>query len=414
MRKITVLMPKMPFGWKSMEEILPALLKSWVLLRKKGHQVRVIKLSRADCKANLKLPKDTTDLVILSLDEFDSKSLLTQLNKNSIAQTCRWWLHLHGEPQMAMMFWGERLLPEQTTYIVACEAERKSLRLTRPKACCVVLPFPLAKKSKLKKIKTIKNQNSVIRLGYAGRISEQKKLDVLIHAVHILRDRGHEVVLDIWGPFDESGNILFGEKKTRVKSDLSRLVRKLRLEKFVRFRGKISRHQLKHQWGADRIFVSASVHWDENFGAAAFQALENQSLAVLSSWGGHQQLKKIFLNRVNLVPVTISKRHLQIRPEDFARAILNSSKASRTTKVRAISDLPTPAKASSTLNQLLRRKRPVKGRSQYSQFAAYISTRYVSKYNSRTKIFDSFLDPLAKPFMISYGAKVLRSQTDPS
>lgn len=389
-------MPKEPFIWKSMEEILPALLKSWMLLGKYGHKVKVIRLSRAECRRKIHIPKGTTDLVWLSTQEFDYGPLSEQLVKTS--SHCQWWLHLHGDPQRAMMFGGTLRLTKNTIYIVASEEEKRALRITRPIAKCVVFPFPIASHAKVK-AKPKLDENKIL-LTYVGRISQQKNVAALVRALEILRKKGLDAKLDVFGPFDTAGAVNFGEKKTRVKSELKALIARLELKDHVRFNGNVSRQRLKQIWNEPRIFVSASLHWDENFGAAAFRALESGCNAVLSSWGGHRQLQRIFKKRVQLVPVFATKQGLHIDPRDIAKSVVKSMRS----KPKGQLSMPTPEWGAKLLNHAIRTLRPNNRAMAVSGLSIRLKARNVSKYYGGKQIFAGFFDPIARSFMIEYGA----------
>src|SRR5207253_2174201 len=68
-------------------------------------------------------------------------------------------------------------------------------------------------------------------------------------------------------------------------------------------------------------FVSPSLHIGENFGLAAFRSLAAGNPAVLSSWGGHRDLGRLFKTSARCVPVRSSRWGPVVSPFELASAM---------------------------------------------------------------------------------------------
>src|SRR5581483_11473012 len=141
---------------------------------------------------------------------------------------------------------------------------------------------------------------------YVGRISEQKNLHNLLHALSILREREPNLrwTLEVYGKPDRWGSPNMGFRMKNYLGFLRRLSRALGIDDRVRWRGFVRRERLDPLIARrPHVFVSARLHSDEDFGVAALKSLCAGQPAVLSAWGGHLDLRRRFPGQVRLVPV---------------------------------------------------------------------------------------------------------------
>jgi glycosyltransferase involved in cell wall biosynthesis len=106
-------------------------------------------------------------------------------------------------------------------------------------------------------------------VGFVGRLSWAKNLDLLIEAVALLRERGRDVGLLLAGP-DQEG----------IRPRLQELARQRGLEPFTTFAGMLRGEALREAYAASSCIALVSVK--ENFGIAAAQGLASGRVVVLS------------------------------------------------------------------------------------------------------------------------------------
>lgn len=75
--------------------------------------------------------------------------------------------------------------------------------------------------------------------------------------------------------------------------NLKQLVNDLELEDVVEFGDFLSHDEIDLEL-KNSIYISPSVHSDENFGLVAFRALNLGTPALLSHWGGHRDFQHYF------------------------------------------------------------------------------------------------------------------------
>ncbi|MFI5360471.1 MAG: glycosyltransferase family 4 protein [Elusimicrobiota bacterium] len=403
-RRVLVLVPRPPYAWGSMDEIIPALTRTWRRLRRPGTKISFEFLSRSRSRRWNPPPEDFTDVALLCLHEFDYERLLARLAASPLAGA-RWWIHLHGEPQFGMLFAGNRFIPSRTVYLVASSAERRSLRLTRPFASCRVLPFPLGARvpapARKSRRKSPPRESASPRLAYVGRLSEQKNIETVIRAVAMLRDGGRDCTLELIGRPDTLGDPRFKSDSAWRARGLRALVSRLGLDRAVAWRGWRDRRTIERTLDPTAIFVSASLHWDENFGAAAFAALRRGRRAVLSDWGGHRELARLFPGRVALVPVFFDGEGPRVDPARFARAILRTARKTRPFDGKARPGGWGPEEAAGRLGKWLEDDGLGAHGRRASGLAKALSMRTP---RDQKAIFESRTDPLAAFFFKAYGA----------
>jgi glycosyltransferase involved in cell wall biosynthesis len=126
---------------------------------------------------------------------------------------------------------------------------------------------------------------------YAGRLSWQKNVDLLIDAfVPVARDdRG--VRLLIAGAVDSLGYPHLGVvPAVSYAAHLAKVIARRRLEGRVEFLGPLGPERLRAAFDEADAQVSLSTHFGEEFGYSVAQGLARGVPALLTAWGGHLDL----------------------------------------------------------------------------------------------------------------------------
>ncbi len=129
---------------------------------------------------------------------------------------------------------------------------------------------------------------------YAGRLSAQKNIGTAISLLENLQQRlGRPVELWLAGGFDDFESQHVGPQILGTQfSVLSRTssIRIIRL-------GHLPRERLKPLYQAADFYISLSTFHDDDFCLAAVEALSEGIPALISFWGGHLDLVKLFPDR---------------------------------------------------------------------------------------------------------------------
>ena len=108
------------------------------------------------------------------------------------------------------------------------------------------------------------------------------------------------IKLTIFGDEDNLGSPNMGILSNSYKDFLLSLISMLKVEDLVAFKGFVSRKIIdKYLAETDFIYVSPSLHADENFGMSPFNILKNGGYCLLSDWGGFSEYRNYFSNQVS-------------------------------------------------------------------------------------------------------------------
>ena len=444
-QKIVVAAPRRPYPsyfWPSIKEILSAIEESWEELAARGrHEVRLIRPHRQFDPADIAEIMRSDMLVIPYLQEAAAWALLKNIrHKLKLPIPCMIYSHgeatagggIHHLQEMA------QLLGEGDILLCSSSADARALRLCFPRARITVLPFPLSaplpgssspedagRSPRRKKLRPR-------RIVYAGRISEQKNLHTLLLALHIL-SRQHPQFqwrADIYGKPDRLGSPNMGFRMKNYGGHLKSLSRALGLGDKISWRGHLRQRDLQRALlGDPHVFVSPSLHADENFGVAALKSLLLGNPAVLSDWGGHRDLKRRFPASVYLVPARDSEIGPHIRAEELAEKLVKVFTRASAPAVAANLHAYTAEFAASRLNELLSFQGNIQGPftplrlSRLHRLRISRLTRARSFRDSRARwprpflraetkahLYKNYADRLAKPFFLAYGLREARSR----
>lgn len=157
---------------------------------------------------------------------------------------------------------------------------------------------------------------------YAGRLSEQKNIDWLIESfVKFADTKETPCELFLAGLFDDLGVPMFapldvpGSYYFHIERVLARLAPELRQK--IHFLGMLEADELTDLYQAGDLFVSFSVHHDEDFGISPAEALCIGTPVLLTDWGGFSSYHRISPGDVGLMPVFITKEGLVIDTQNI-------------------------------------------------------------------------------------------------
>ncbi|MGZ3787376.1 MAG: glycosyltransferase [Bacteriovorax sp.] len=197
--------------------------------------------------------------------------------------------------------WGlESLLEAKDIIVVSCECDKILGEASFSNATFFVSPFSFKEE---KRGEDFNPQNFFFL--YHGRINPQKNIRLMIESYELSLIKDHDLP-----PFYIIGDedLTFGPiVQVEAKGYLIRLIQYVKEKGLL---GKIHFHpyleplELRERFlTKSHVFVSYSQHMDENFGFAAFKSLSQGMPAILSGWGGHFELFKLFPHQVNIVQV---------------------------------------------------------------------------------------------------------------
>ena len=410
-----VLSSRENFVWHSMQEIIPAIERAWLGSADPGsHQVLCL------------------DIDSLRLGEI----LPTLLKADTIVQTCftykmcrlglllrqrfqidaRWIIHLHNQATIACWpfhFWGMgEHLNADDVFISSCTRDAETMSLSFNNARAAVIPFTHPEQERANQDKQACKPQEPIPLVFIGRISAQKNLHTLLYALRLWLDSARpkrQVHLNLYGQEDHLGSPNMKMESRDYGNVLRDLVNILKLGPHVSFHGHVPRDELYARLsGQKQIFVSASLHSDENFGMAAFRALCDGNLAVLSEWGGHADFAKTFPEQVFFcMPL-----HSASGPLICARELAGSIDRAVDRYPRMTTPLFPEAYrehvVSARLRELAFLPQTPKLTLQMTEVAARIletRRKFAAENPASTQIFSSYSDPSAHSFFSYYGAK---------
>lgn len=211
-----------------------------------------------------------------------------------------------------------------------------------------VIPYPLYLSGSVKCFGPLQKGKGEKWIVYAGRLSVQKNLGVLIDCFERFCSRypeGHGgLKLILAGEFDSVGFPLHsplepGSMFQAFHRRLEKLPAKLR--KRIVLMGYLNQGQLESLLSQANVTVSLSTFHDEDFGFAVLQALAQGSPALLTKWGGHTDFVKLFPDQVLGLNVRLNDAGLSIKYQDFEAAlnkllIRKSTKDQRTSFKRKV------------------------------------------------------------------------------
>jgi glycosyltransferase involved in cell wall biosynthesis len=401
--------------WLSLQEIVPAIERVWAGIgqsRQENVRMFCVPLAPEIEQRLLTSASPVKRIVIIArIPETVRIALHLRQEMNVVAPMI---LYVHGDALEGFEPFGElrNFLTERDALVVACEAEALTARCCFPNAHVSVIPFPLVDKFKLNGEGRDSRQEAA-GLAYVGRISEQKNLHTLLLALWVLRisyGREQEIALDVYGAEDNLGTPHSDLHYPNYGTYLHRLAESLGVHDIVKWHGFKPRDWLfDHVHTQPHIYVSPTLHSDENFGSSLLASLVNGHQAVTTAWGGHPGFQEWFPEQLTLVPVHRSTKGPVVDPVSLANAILRArSKRSTVIVDEATLDRGRAAFSESSVMKLTIDLLSGPGGDpvllEKSPSQRYIDERRAF-YGGTRRIYSNYADPVLQVFYEAYGMK---------
>jgi glycosyltransferase involved in cell wall biosynthesis len=262
--------------------------------------------------------------------------------------------HLYGDFTFFAKHWvraGEGLKGHKVKIVVASESQANLLRnFSNENTCIETFLFPVNEgdyyydhdeRIETRKQNQVRDYDQVIL--YSGRISLQKNVDLVIREyAEICKNSVFPTKLWIVGSFDDQGALFQGvvNHEGYTYSKLAQLISTLpqEISSTIKIWGMQSKDTLRKLKNASDMFMSFSLHHDEDFGMSPAEALACGLPSLLTDWGGYSSFisKRWFCQ---LVPVEITHFGHQLRVAKvheffnmFTLAYINHSDRSRWSK----------------------------------------------------------------------------------
>ncbi|HEX4925145.1 MAG TPA: glycosyltransferase, partial [Bdellovibrionales bacterium] len=281
--------------WSSMREILPAIESAW-----RPFNPKVVYPASAAAFFEALPALLTAKRIVVTFLNAHSVTAMRVL-RQEYGSRVPFVIYLHGDGTNGAQALTELngLLTKQDQFISSCSADARALRLCLHGAKVHVIPFPLG--AKARKPRVVANPPLV----YVGRVSEQKNLHTLIWSLWVLKAVFKRPMrLSIYGREDGYGSPNMNLHTPNLGRRLKALAKRLGVEALIEWRGHCESATLEREvYSKHHVFVSASLHADENFGLAAFRSLCSGNPAALTRWGAHTDLYRKFRGRVRLARV---------------------------------------------------------------------------------------------------------------
>lgn len=272
----------------------------------------------------------SADLAVVTCFNLKVSKFLTKL-RNDLSIDVPFAFYLHNQATIAcwpLQQWKlADIMTEADTFIGTCQRDLATMKLCFRNAKSVLIPFSLTKFPRDRKPRHF--QSEIRKFTFIGRISAQKNLHTLLWAFSLMKEKSPSMKWEfhIFGLDDELGSPLMGLPQIGHEKYLKELVKELHLSDEVVFRGFVTREKIEKEMESDKwIFVTPSLHGDENFGMAALRCLLNGHLAVLSDWGGHTDFIHNFRSQVKHVRVYESEHGPWIDASELADVLYMQSR----------------------------------------------------------------------------------------
>ncbi len=412
--KTVVLTSRENFVWHSMQEIIPAIEADWQAAARAGrHEVVCLNVDGRGLSELVPAAMDATNFVMTCFNLKMAEAVGGL--RGAVGIDARLFVYLHNQATIGCWpFWvfgPADALRTGDVFLSSCSLDAATLSHSFIESRVECLPFSLPQLAELQPAPTaVRVPGAPVSFVFVGRVSVQKNLHTLIHAFSLLSRLRPELAatLEIFGQEDDLGSPNMGWEGRSYLAWLRELGARLELADALQFRGHLAREALYEE--LDRrphVFVSSSLHSDENFGMAALRALAAGNPAVLSAWGGHVDFESSFPEQVSLAGVYESERGPYVDARELAERMLESATA--TSSVAPI--LPSRYRRESIASELFRlaTEKQELGRplvaSETARQLVDRRARFLKDSPRESKIFTSYADPAALPFLRGYGMK---------
>lgn len=399
----------------------------WVAsAREADHEVRVVRVDDAPMNTYFASLIEA-DNIVFTCFTFKLARIAALLRRE--AQTdARYFIYLHNQATIGCWpfhaYGMGEILRSTDIFLASCAFDIEALRRSFMNARAEIVPFTLPDAETFPSPFPAIFAPTDVRFVFAGRVSGQKNLHTLFLALRRLIDMepSEQTKLVIYGEEDHLGSPNMGMRQRDYLDQLKSLACALKIEPHVLFAGHLQRDELHARLASENfVFVSPSLHSDENFGMAAFRALCLGRSAVLTRWGGHAEYARHFAGQVHEVPVHGSDSGPWISSAELALAMSAARRqaTSASSPTPNIPDAFNPERISQRVYELATSPKAASQALEISAIAREVLARQ-KEFSRDTKsdpcrIFESYGDPLAANFFKAYGMRELMvAQAHPS
>ncbi len=331
MLRIVILTSRESFIWNSMQEVIPYIEECWQGMASDEYEIITINIDALSV-AELTPKLIGADRVVITCFNYRMCKVV-QYIREILQLNINFLIHVHNLSSIA--FWPYRYFAssevflKSDVFIASCQNDKKVLQKIFHNPVVHVIPF-FSKNSVQSAKESLQRPQNIV---YFGRISAQKNLHNLILAYSILKKKYGDQIppLIFFGKEDHVGSPNMNIRCENYLDFLQTICKKLKISSFVFFKGHVDR-QLIDDFLNEKanLFVSPSLHSEENFGVAAMQSILSRNRALLSDWGVHSDFKNYFSELVELVPVSESEYGPSISADNIAIGIWKSLNFSET------------------------------------------------------------------------------------
>jgi glycosyltransferase involved in cell wall biosynthesis len=222
----------------------------------------------------------------------------------------RWYIHLFGDFQRQASYIFqciEALKDYPVGFICPSNAFLSLVSAFIPKEFLFKASFPLPDLFQ-KKMPLTNKSNEILNLVYAGRINEQKNLDIVIDFANELA-KSIPTKLTVIGDFFVNDFPVIGELPLVGKT--YQQIKSLEND-IVHFQPACSHEKLLEIYSNAHFFISLSTYHDEDFGLAPIEALVCGSKLILTRWGGYKDIIENFPKSTIPVEVALLGERLEL------------------------------------------------------------------------------------------------------
>lgn len=319
-KTITVVSTNEVNEWISLIEAASAIIAYWYRYQDSCTRVELLDLSKGIQKSQAKKVALESDLLVV-VKISPTTSQFIKLTRR-INPDCKMIFHCFESASVyfanTFLYGIDEDLYQQDLWIMSCKADAELANLAWKNIKTAVIPL----KSVDMHIAYSKKQYECSHIYYFGRISEQKNLIASLYAVALvarkMREYGRK--FKVYGYED-----FLGVPNLRIPSQgyleyLYATVKLLGIKDLVEFRPAVEVNKIEEEL-SQGIFLSPSIHSDENFGLVAFRAMKIGTPVILSKWGGHIDHTTSFAG-IEYVDVFETNSGPEVNPYQIAKILL--------------------------------------------------------------------------------------------
>lgn len=383
--------------WISLNEANDALIAHWYRYRNEERELTLLEVKPGGNQDEWKKAALQTDLFIINKISPVTAQFIKLVR--TLNPSAKMIFHAFESPSVyfagTYLYGLEQYLFEEDLWLMSCEADLQLAKKAFVNINAIVLPLRVPDSFVNSEV-----QNKRQDLYYVGRISEQKNLHEMMMAVWLIRDelRNKKRKLKVVGYEDFLGLPNLRIPSVGYLEFLYRFANLLGITDLVEFHPAIPQGQIVSVL-SNGVFISTSVHSDENFGLVAYRALNAGIPVILSDWGGHKDFQKYFTD-VEYVRIFSSAKVPHANPYEIAEKILKVWGGNKPSKTDF-----SPSKINLSLSEPKKPLRPTGLKVEVEKRLKNSFPWTIRKWPLYGKIFASFADKKYRLAMTVYGAE---------